>query len=288
MSVEATGWAFRQKVPPKPKVVLLALADQADETTGRVCYGKTDMKHIAGKSSCGERSLYRYISALVRNGYVIRESGKQKGQASTYWLCLDRLPAKSLKEWQWKGPAETDELDDDVPGDGGDPVDDTDDAVDDPETQDVEVGSAKLADPQSGENSENASQIGRGGLPQGGRQESSDNQNINRAASERIRSSSFSRQAQDLDVETRSIRKRAEATGARYFVILGSRAWNDWLAWRKRHGLPASLPTCTGTGEYANKRGWYLPSLFPPSEQQTGPPDDGPQISKSDAEALSK
>lgn len=263
MSVEATGWAFRQKVPPKPKVVLLALADQADETTGRVCYGKTDMKHIAAKSSCGERSLYRYIGALVLNGYVIKESGKDKGQASTYWLCLDRLPAKSLKEWQWRV----------VGGEQSPDDDESEPDTSDDDAQDVEGGSAILADPSSDPDDD---QNGRGGLPQGGRHESIADQNINTRAREGIRTSSFSRQAQDAEVEDRTIKKAADRAGAKTFVIEGTRAWNEWIAWRRKNGMIGGLPTCSAEVNGQLKRGWYLPSLFPPSEA-TGPPTTEPQ-----------
>src|SRR4051812_42584961 len=114
MSLESMAWAFRQKVPPKPKMVLVALADQADERSGRVCDGKTDMKHIAAKASCGERTLYRYIAALVRNGYVRKQSGKDRGSGNDYWLSMDRPLSDDMTDWQWKGDeeAETDDTPD--------------------------------------------------------------------------------------------------------------------------------------------------------------------------------
>lgn len=257
MSVEAMAWAFRQKLPPKPKIVLLALADQTDETTGRVCYGKTDIKHLAQKCSVGERSLYRYLAALIRNGYAIRESGKERGQESQFWLCLDRS-ATPLAEWQWS--AASDESED------GDTETD--------ETQDVEGGSANLAEGEPVENSPDDAQNGRGGLPQGGRPRvSGRHQDIGtRARGEE--ESSFSRKAQDLEREMVAIRKKATAENARQFVIYGTRAWDAWIDHRRRNRvIPAMPPTCNGTGEFSGKRGWYFPSLFPPSDSELSDAD---------------
>lgn len=252
MSVEAVGWAFRQRVPPKPKVVLLALADQTDEVTGAVCYGKTDMKALASKASIGERSVYRYIAALIRNGYVLKASGKAEGRASEYWLCLDRVRAESMKDWSWK--------------DGQADVSD-DEESEDADPQDVVEGSAILADPPEPETEASDVQIGRGGLPHGGRHESSAKHLTSSTRARGEKESSFSRQAQNLALEAISIQAAAKKENARYFVIEHTQAWRDWTAYRGR-----SMPTCAGVGEHAGKRGWYMPSLFPPPKASTDPP----------------
>lgn len=260
MSVEATGWAFRQKLPPKPKIVLLALADQTDERTGRVCYGRTDMKYLAEKCSIAERSLYRYLAALIRNGYAIRESGKERGHESQYWLCLDRATTK-IEEWQWSG----------APDDAGD-----DTETDDP--QDVEGGSAKMADRTPVENPAGDAQIGRPPLPIGGRPRvSGRHQDISARASGE-QESSFSRKTQDLERQAVAIHRKATTENAREFAIYGTRAWDAWVEYRRRTGVkPAVPPTCEGAGKFAGRRGWYFPSLFPPSE---------PAMSDDDSRAL--
>lgn len=251
------AWAFRQKLPPKPKIVLLALADQTDETTGRVCYGKTDIKHLAQKCSVGERSLYRYLAALIRNGYAIRESGKDRGHESLFWLCLDRPPS-ILEEWQWKIIPSEDDDEPDYPDD---------------DAQDVEGGSANLAEGPEVENVVEPAQNGRGGLPQGGRPRVFGiHQNI-RSDSLNEQESAFSRKAQDLEREAVAIRKSATTQNASVFVIYGTRAWDAWISHRRANGQIPSMPTCNGTGENAGKRGWYLPSLFPPSASGTDPPN---------------
>jgi hypothetical protein len=101
VSVEASGWAFRQAIPAKAKMALMALADQADERSGAVCYGSTDMPYIARKASLSLRSLYRYVAALELNGYLRRETGRGRGHVNAFWLCLDR---PSGGEWLWTSP----------------------------------------------------------------------------------------------------------------------------------------------------------------------------------------
>jgi len=254
MSLESSAWAFRQKVPPKPKIVLLALADQADERTGRICYGKTDMKHLAAKSSVGERSIYRYIGALVRNGYVKRQSGKEKGQSSEYWLLMDRETAKSMSEWQWKASDEEIEADAD-------------------ETQDVDGGYAKMADPIDGENESADDQIGRGGLPMVADQESAEDDLTSTSRAREQRESSFSRKAQDVEIESGVIKAAAAKANAKTFVYENSDAWKAWATYRRAHGLPGTLPTCTQFVNGKPKRGWWLPSLYPPRDKVTGSTD---------------
>lgn len=58
----------------------------------------------------------------------------------------------------------------------------------------------------------------------------------------------------------------------RVFVIEGTKAWNAWLDHRKRLGLPRSLPTCQGMDDHANRRGWWMPSLFPPATEMAEEP----------------
>lgn len=237
------GWAFRQKVPPIPKMVLLALADQTDETTGRVCYGKTDIKHIAAKASVGARSVYRYIGALIRNGYMLRESGKEKGKPSTYWLCLDRPLAKDIAEFQWvRNESDADQEIDDMP---------------DRHTPYNTFESPTVADPL---------------CQQVADQDSLDrpkNISVRARESEPLPPSGFSRQAQDLE-RNRFQAKQQETQPKSYFVIEGTRAWEAWLkVKRKETGVSCWNLTTTAIIDGKQRRGWWFPSLFPP----TGPPE---------------
>lgn len=65
------------------------------------------------------------------------------------------------------------------------------------------------------------------------------------------------------------------------FVIEGSRAWLAWLEHRSRNGQIKSLPSTTAQIDGAWKRGWYLPTLFPPAS--TAPAD-----ALSDSHSLTK
>lgn len=237
------GWAFRQMVPPKPKIVLLALSDQAEETTGRVCYGKTDLTHFARKCSIPERSLSRYIGALIRNGYVSRASGKEQGKASTYWLCLDRLPASDYEEWQWKADAEESS---------------TNEEDENPEV----VGAPPVADPPE------VPENGLPGRPIGGPAR------LSGLTKEHPRDRNtapygFSRKAQDLERGVGE-KESPKEEKKQAFVIENSRAWDAWDRYLRSQRRPGMFMTCWGQGEHARKRGWPMPTLFPPSS--TDPP----------------
>ena len=241
MSVAAQTWAWAQKVPIKPKFVLVTLADQTDERTGKVCYQRTDAAFLADKCGVPKRSLYRYLGALIRNGYVTRSSGQKKGHASEYWLCLDRLPSADMEEFLWSAADEVDEPD---------------------EPQDVE-GCAISADPQDDEKTRD---FGAPGVPCVAQQDSLEKPKIPSRARE-IVPKTFDRSAQDLE---RGIRKeRTPEESEKVFVIEGTRAWDEWCRHQRARGKPGTLPTCTGQGKHAGRRGWYMPSLFPPP---VGPP----------------
>ncbi len=258
MSVECLAWAFRQKIPAKPKIVLLALADQADEASGHVCYGRRNMKYIARKATCGERTLYRYIAALVRNGYVICESGKGKGKENEYYLQLDRNGDAS-GEWTWR--------------------------ADDPEAaeaQDVastdRIGSAEKAEAADIKN-------GAPGVPHRvAEYKNLESTKEHRPADEKP-VKGFSRQTQDLE---RSNAARAFASQklddgefpGQTFVIEGTRWWAAFEAYRRSIGRPINQ-TMHGIGKYRGKTGRYVknelleqilksPSTAPPSRLTDG------------------
>jgi hypothetical protein len=70
MSVKAMTWAFEQAIPPTLKVVLLALADHADENN--VCW--PSIARLAVKSSMSERTVQRNIQDLEFQGYIEKKS----------------------------------------------------------------------------------------------------------------------------------------------------------------------------------------------------------------------
>lgn len=290
MTVAALTWAFRQVVPPKPKVILLSLADQAEELTGKVCYGPTNLDHIAKKSSVPRRTLSRQLGALVRHGYLRVESNKDRGLPSHYWLCLDREPAKKIEEWadaeeEWRlrhaGHADGDE--------GGDESEDESDA---PNTQDVEgVGQNGL--PYIAPETEIVTE--QNGLPGGpldgpgvghigGPQESTTTKEPLSRVHKPKKENGFSKEAQDQDRACVVAGRVNKAGNAKYFVVEGSDAWKYWSAeMTRRNGRIWSL-SCEGSLNGRACRGWYFPSLYPPKTNKPATPPG--ELSDADAREL--
>jgi hypothetical protein len=93
MTIQSTAWATEQEVPGTAKLVLLALANHAEHTTGR-CFGSIQV--IAKEAYCTPRALLAYLMSLQRNGYVARRiilRGADGGRDRRYWLRFDRRPA---------------------------------------------------------------------------------------------------------------------------------------------------------------------------------------------------
>lgn len=93
MSVQALAWAIEQPLPGEAKLVLMALANHADHTTGECRFNPSI---IAREASVPETSLPRYIGALRRNGYVARDD---KGKERHYWLQFAR---DMTIDWSWQ------------------------------------------------------------------------------------------------------------------------------------------------------------------------------------------
>lgn len=98
MSVKALNWAFNINIEPVKKVILLALADCADDD-GKHCYpGYT---HLARKASVCTKTIKRNIAQLVDLG-LIKKHNRKKGRRYTsneYELLLWRtVPFTGDKE----------------------------------------------------------------------------------------------------------------------------------------------------------------------------------------------
>lgn len=101
MTIQALAWAIDQPLPGTAKLVLLAMANHADHTTGFVHFTAST---IAQEASIQERSLWRYLGALERNQFVVRAAAAEGARA--YWLTLDRDPAIG---WGWSASDKTSE-----------------------------------------------------------------------------------------------------------------------------------------------------------------------------------
>lgn len=98
MSAQLMGRAFYADLPPTVKLVLLALADHANDDGTGVFVGQD---RLAAKCSCDERTVRRAIKRLVEMGYleqVKRGRGPGRGhagepsQANVYRLVVEALP----------------------------------------------------------------------------------------------------------------------------------------------------------------------------------------------------
>lgn len=69
MSIKAINWALELTIPPTPKLVLVVLADYADDRG----YSFPGIDTIARRSSVSERTVIRVLNDLEENGYVSRE-----------------------------------------------------------------------------------------------------------------------------------------------------------------------------------------------------------------------
>jgi hypothetical protein len=69
MSIKAINWALELSIPPTPKLVLVVIADYADDKG----YAFPGADTIARRASISERTLTRVLADLEANGYLERE-----------------------------------------------------------------------------------------------------------------------------------------------------------------------------------------------------------------------
>jgi len=91
MSIKAMNWAWEQRLPPNSKLILMALADSADED-GK-CWPRVRL--IAEKCCASERTVQRVLKELEERGFLhierrFRGDGGQSSNA--YYLCLESPP----------------------------------------------------------------------------------------------------------------------------------------------------------------------------------------------------
>ncbi|HEY2864571.1 MAG TPA: helix-turn-helix domain-containing protein [Casimicrobiaceae bacterium] len=79
MSLKVITWAWTVRLPPAPKLVLMALADEADDRG--FCF--PSHRHVAHKCSISERSVRRMISLLAAHHHVSIEHRFKKDRART-------------------------------------------------------------------------------------------------------------------------------------------------------------------------------------------------------------
>lgn len=92
MSIKLMSQVWELDLPPGEKLVLLALADQANDE-GRQCWPSVDT--IAGRSGQGERTVRRALKDLETKGHLTRSH--REGTSTQYHVhpCQSGTPAKS-------------------------------------------------------------------------------------------------------------------------------------------------------------------------------------------------
>lgn len=235
VSIQAVAWALEQDLPARPKLVLVAIANHANHVDG-YCWLRAET--IAHEAACGVRSVYRFVGALERNGYIRRESrkGKNGQQLATtdYWLLLDR-PTAGL----WTSHAGSD--------------------VEDENGADTISSEAELSPSATGAVGPSDSTGTKPSATVGTLRDSVEPSKINRGGQDRISEMvqrTYKPPAPKID-------KTVEPEKERAFVIEGTRAWKAWYQYRRSIGRPIN-GSYNGDGPYKGKTGRWLPSLFPP------------------------
>lgn len=87
MSIKVMTWAWELKLPPAPKFVLMALADEANDDG----YCFPAQRRLATKCSIDARSVRRMISVLAAEGYVVvKKRFRNRARTSNgYQLVID-------------------------------------------------------------------------------------------------------------------------------------------------------------------------------------------------------
>ena len=86
------NWAWTIRLRPAPKLVLMALADEADDRG--FCF--PSVRHLARKCNIGERTVQRLVRVLVELRYVSIEQRFRKDRAQSsngYRLALEHPPS---------------------------------------------------------------------------------------------------------------------------------------------------------------------------------------------------
>lgn len=266
MSIQAVAWALEQDIPGTAKLVLVSLANHADHTTGH-CWPSGET--IAREASASLRSVYRYVGALRRNGYVrvLNRRGKDgKHRANDYWLLFDRPAAI----WDWLDGVTGDETQD-----AASEATDTAASGTSDESHEDEP-SANLAHGESTaepvDKPQPCASVAHGpSATVGARQESSlEPSGVEPSARAGARVPIGYRRGAIGEVEQNRQAEEARRKSAPVFVFEGTRAWEAWTT--PRPGFNAHAKTLVSMHAIDGKlrRGWYFKTLFPP--QSTGPP----------------
>lgn len=260
MSIQAVAWALDQEIPARPKLVLVAVANHADHTNG-YCWLKAST--IAREASCGQRSVWRYLGALIRNGYVrkekkISDDGRQR--ANDYWIMFGR----PQKVWSWGGDGRDDDPD----------IDPYEEATDLPDIDQPCARESLGPEVKNGlGRAVEKPRVAHGPCDSVGTPIESAEPSKSKSKEKESESSGAPKKSGLLSGPPRTYRppppEPQGATGHDHgrkhvFVFEGSKAWNAWVEYKLRveHRRWALATDSVING--VRRRGWNFPTLFPP------------------------
>ena len=290
MSIQAVAWALDQDLPARPKLVLVSICNHADHTNG-YCWLRAAT--IAREAACTPRSVYNFVGALVRNGYIRKalrrgEDGKQR--ATDYWIMFGR----EQKPWEFAGHVEAPEAEDepdDIAATEVEPPDmvepherDSTGENDEPHERHDSRRPVEMS-PRSCGPVESAFIRHESAEPSKSKPEKDAGARA-RATGGLVSGPPRSYQPPPPSPEQPMGAIIADREAKQIFVYLGSRAWDAWVRHKKQTtGVQWSLTT-TSVVDGRRRVGWYFPSLFPPETGSTGPPP--PNITKDDDEFVNR
>jgi hypothetical protein len=268
VSAQSMGWALEQEIPSRAKLLLVAMANHADHTTG---YCWPSITTLMRESSLSRRAVFGYLGALRRNGYleIRKATGKDGRQRSNdYWILFDRAPG----EWQHlAGPnQEPEPIDDDVEESSiPDEQEKDHDGVD---TKSAPLDGAAIETIPAPLDTKYAPPRYNPCTPIKEPLDSNP-QSTEQVLGRALKSSKPLAYREQTKTEQVSALKAAEELRKpqRIPVFEGSDPWNYWV----RRGHPPLLTTWIEVSG-KRRRGWYFSSLYPPKpapvQPSTGPP----------------
>lgn len=272
MSIQAVAWAIEQEdVPARAALVLISIANHADHTDG-YCWLKAET--IAREARCKPRSVFRFIAALVRNGYVRKsprrgDDGKQR--ANDYWLLFDRED----RPWDWG--AQPDEAQGEVEEIATDDGDAPQDVVDPTAPTDRDAYGESDGPPPVDKHAVSCGPCDSGVIHKDSAEPSKINPKAS-AAREGVQATILRRYRPP---PPQPVAADTEAKGNPIFVFEGTPAYDAWrTVMARRNRVPSWHLTTKAQIDGKWRTGWWFPTLFPPKAQP--PPTDGTGLSEQD------
>lgn len=272
MSFQAQNWAVAQVIKNRSKFLLVMLANHADPDTGH-CWPSIE---LLMRETCYSRSsIYSFLAALRRNGYISMRKSRTHGRSHDFWLHFDRVEAPWIEAADNNPCDETQDVDASPPS--GFPNDPEDSKTRTPGIQDTESPPYIDSEPLLSEPSV------REAVPTAEPQPQAlvDQPRWIRDS----KPNGFDPNARKAEQARLQAADEAREPKGPHFAFEGSKAYLAWKTHKEQTlGRSWNLLT-TAIIDGKHRRGWWFPTLFPP--KSTGPPPS-PLMTAADQEELAK